>query len=90
MITSCPECNGKVSDSVDSCPHCGFALVQPEPPQRKIAHKRGIKRRPRGAGRPKGSSAFNTGFYGCLGVGCAIAALIGLLLFIGMAAGSSQ
>lgn len=31
MIVPCPECNGKVSDTVPACPHCGFAM-KPAPP----------------------------------------------------------
>ena len=31
MIVSCPECNGKVSDTVTACPHCGFKMT-PAPP----------------------------------------------------------
>lgn len=25
-ILICPECNGKVSDKVDACPHCGYLV----------------------------------------------------------------
>lgn len=30
-ITSCPECNGKVSTTVTSCPHCGYAISEEQP-----------------------------------------------------------
>lgn len=25
-LINCPECNGQVSDSAPSCPHCGYLL----------------------------------------------------------------
>ena len=27
MLTSCPECQGRVSTSASTCPHCGFVLA---------------------------------------------------------------
>ena len=27
-LINCPECNGKVSDTAPSCPHCGYLLQQ--------------------------------------------------------------
>lgn len=26
-LLNCPECNGKVSDSASTCPHCGFPMT---------------------------------------------------------------
>jgi hypothetical protein len=32
MIIACPDCNGKLSTSAPSCPHCGYAQkVAPAP-----------------------------------------------------------
>lgn len=28
-LIACPECKGKISDTVDSCIHCGFVLQKP-------------------------------------------------------------
>lgn len=28
MLTTCPECQGKVSDKATMCPHCGFPLTE--------------------------------------------------------------
>ena len=27
-LIKCPECNGKVSDTAKTCPHCGFDLIK--------------------------------------------------------------
>lgn len=27
-ILNCPECNGKVSDKIDNCPHCGYPIKE--------------------------------------------------------------
>ena len=31
MLTSCPECNGEVSDQAPTCPHCGYLLHSSTP-----------------------------------------------------------
>jgi uncharacterized membrane protein YvbJ len=35
MIVSCPECNGKVSTTAETCPHCGHSInpLKSAPPQ---------------------------------------------------------
>src|SRR5262245_4086781 len=40
MLASCPECQGQVSTSADTCPHCGFSFakalrIRTRPPRRR-------------------------------------------------------
>lgn len=47
-LTTCPECEGKVSDMAILCPHCGFPM-QDRPIPLKPSRK-GRRRRPNGSG----------------------------------------
>ena len=40
MLTTCPECTGKISDKAPRCPHCGLPFRKGSPDNRETINRR--------------------------------------------------